>query len=316
MGDMLSNDLLKELVDGCDISGYVLVGGYSRQMSKNKKPYMSGNLEAGVTIPFKIWNNKPAFSHFDNQDLSGQIVYIDAEVNIYEGSKSLIISSVSIVKDARDSSGNPLKPEDFLSTIYNIDSYWSALRNIIEKHCSEEGLEIFDTMFDESPDLKERFLVEFAACSHHDNVKSGLLAHTTKVTKMATILSLYPNLTARITPDLLFLGCAFHDIGKTWEYTNGVIIEEGRLLSHNTLGVLLLEVQEEKIKRLKGDTFYYNLLAIVAQHHGEYGEPPRTIASQVIHMLDLLESSFTDMSQMVADTPAGEQIIYDGRRLI
>lgn len=314
MGILKKEDIIA-LGNGEYVSGYVLMGNYTKQMSKNKSPYLAGSLECLGTMQFKVWSNAVAFQVLSGAEMFGKILQIEAEVNEYGGSKSLIISYARL-EDNPAVDGVPLKSEDFMSSVYDVNLYWKTLEGILSKHCSAEGIQIFNAVFNDNPSIKERFLVEFAACSHHDNVKSGLLAHTTKVTKIATILSLYPYILQRVSPDLLFLGCALHDIGKIREYTSGTVIDEGKILSHNTFGVLMLEGVRELICKLKGETFYYQLLSIVVQHHGEYGERPRTLAAQIVHMLDLLESNLTSLNTEAQETSSNDPIIYDGYRLV
>lgn len=307
-------DLLKQ-AEGSAFHGLALMGAYSKQATKNGGSYLAGSVECGATIPFKVWSNKSAYGVLTESELSGKIVEISGEVNEYGGAKSIIISNLTeIAEGSRKDDGTLITKQDFLATVYDADKYWASLENLIKRYCSEEAVEIFYDIFDD--ELKEDFLVEFAASFHHDNVKSGLLAHSTKVTKIATVMSLYPYILQRVSPDLLFLGCAIHDIGKIREYSCGVVNDTGKVLSHCTLGILLLERSEELIRKLKGGTFYNQLMAVIAQHHGDYGEPPRTLAAQIIHMLDLMESNLTSINEMCRDANAGEQIIYDGRRLM
>ena len=83
-----------------------------------------------------------------------------------------------------------------------------------------------------------------------------------------------------------------HDIGKIYEYTNGVIKGNGLIVSHNTFGVEMLSKHKDFIVEKKNEEFYYRLLAIIVQHHGEFGENPRSVEAFMIHMVDYLESSF------------------------
>ena len=54
----------------------------------------------------------------------------------------------------------------------------------------------------------------------------------------------------------------------------------------------------------------YFILSIVSCHHGEYGEPPRTVAAYVVHLLDKLESGLTGLSDKLEQSE-GERISYD-----
>ena len=105
-------------------------------------------------------------------------------------------------------------------------------------------------------------------------------------------MKLYPNIVQVVDNDLFALGSAIHDIGKIYEYTNGIIQGSGLIVSHHTFGVELLTKHKEFIISKKGEEFYYRLLAIIEQHHGEFEETPRAVEAFLIHMVDYLESSF------------------------
>ena len=127
---------------------------------------------------------------------------------------------------------------------------------------------------------------------------------------------MYPNITSKVNKDLLYLGCAIHDIGKVYEYNNGLISSQGKFISHLTSGILLLDKYREDIVMLMGEDFFYSLMSIVSQHHGEYGEKPRTIAAYVIHILDLLDTNLTTLDLSCESIEKGEQVKFDGLTLI
>lgn len=105
-------------------------------------------------------------------------------------------------------------------------------------------------------------------------------------------MKLYPNINKVVDNDLFALGATIHDIGKIYEYTNGVIEGNGLLVSHTTFGVEMLSKNKDFIVSLKSEEFYYRLLSIIQQHHGEFGEKPRTVEAYLVHMADYMESSF------------------------
>ena len=163
--------------------------------------------------------------------------------------------------------------------------------------------------------VEDSFKNEFAAVSHHDACRSGLLAHTTKVVRMASMIKQYPEILKRVSSDLLFIGCALHDIGKVFEYNNGAISNLGKSLSHHTFGVIILLDNKELICSSMGESFFYSLLAVVEQHHGEYAEHPRTVASYVIYQLDNLDSRLTSLNSLLAESD-GDVVQYDGYKMI
>ena len=78
------------------------------------------------------------------------------------------------------------------------------------------------------------------------------------------------------------------------------------------IGIYMLEKHREEIINLKGEDFYYSLISIISQHHGEYGEAPRTVAAYVIHQLDCLDSTLTLLDEV---SMADGQISFNSMKL-
>lgn len=307
--NILKKEELMTKMDGEFIKGYVLIKSYTKQPTKNGGSYIGGVLEAVGSMQFKVWSNADCFEDLDKYDYSDCICFVSGKVNIYNGSYSLVIETCRAIKDGDEG----LSKSDFFEEKYSAESYWKNLMVTLEKNVSAEAMQVFNLIVTE--DVKERFCTEFAAVSHHDNCRSGLLAHTAKIVKMCNIIKVYHNIVSRVSIDLLFVGAALHDIGKIEEYSNGVISDLGKIVSHNILGIMKIEENKDKIVELKGEEFYYGLASIIATHHGEYGEPPRTVGSYVIHLIDCLESNLTSVNQLLESVGEDGQIIVGGLKL-
>lgn len=274
---------LEKYVDGQVIETIVFIKSYAIRVTKNNSKFADGMLEMKGSVPFKVWSGT-TLDELEKYDYQNLICHIEAKVNEYNGTKGLIINNIKALEEGT------YNPSDFFEEKYNSSAYWEALCKLVGKHCSPSGVNIFKKVFS---GIEDRFKVEFAARSHHDAVRSGLMAHTYKVSYIISrIIKLYPNIMKVVDTDVLFLGAVCHDIGKIYEYTNGIIQGSGLILSHNIFGVEMLSSNKDFIINEKGEEFYYRLLAIIAQHHGEYGEPPRAVEAFLIYMVDNLESKF------------------------
>lgn len=287
---MITRKDIEKMVDGQVFETVGLVKSYAVRPTKTNSKYLDGTLELKGSVSFKVWAGD-LLDELERCEYQGTICHIKGKVNEYQGKKSVILSDVKALENGA------YAPEDFFEEKYNITAYVDGLSKAMEKNCSEEALTLYTKIMG---DIYDRFTVEFAARGHHDAVKSGLLVHTYKVICLvARTVKIYPALLSHIDKDLLYLGTFCHDIGKIYEYTNGAIIGNGLLVSHNTFGVEMLASYKNDIIKLKGEDFYYRLLAIVQQHHGEWGERPRTLEAYIIHMLDNVESKFQAINEVL-----------------
>ena len=279
--------LVKEMLeashtDGERVDGEILVQSYGVQKTKFDKEYLSGVLMAGTTIPFKVWNNFTAFQTMKDTDLSGKVVHITGAYSLYKDSVSISIETITESTTAQ--------VDDFLEVRYNAEAYGNALKTIVQQNVSEKGMSLANKVLFENEKVWQRFTTEFAARTHHDCFKSGLLAHTYKVTSLMTVvLNLYG---AKLChnqdeKDLYVLGALFHDIGKIDEYNIGNVTRKS-IVTHQYLGVEYLD--KDFIVSTYNEEWYYHLVSIILQHHGEWGMPPKSIGAKIVHQVDLLES--------------------------
>lgn len=307
---MLCKEDLSEFNNGMYVDGCVLMQSMQILPTKNGGQYISGNFQAKGQVAYKVWSSDTAFGKLSTHkdEYIGNVCRIRGKVDNYGGILSVIISDLDVV-DINEGSVNKV---DFMEDVYDASQWEDTLFKVLRNYCSEEVVTLFENII---ALYRDNFLYEFAAVSHHDNCKSGLLAHTTKVVRLATLIKMYPEIMNRVSPDLLFIACALHDIGKIMEYESGAMSEEGLVLSHHTFGVLILSENRDEIVEKKGKDFYNQLLAVVEQHHGEYGERPRTVASYVIHLLDNLEAKLASLNSLLSDSN-GNMIMYDGYKLV
>lgn len=279
---------LDSMIDGQVIEGMIYVKSYAVRPTKSGNKYIDGVAEMKGTVTFKVWSGV-AFDEMDRHDYQGLVCYVTAKVNEYNGNKGLVLTTIRALEEgAYDVS-------EFFEERYNTEAYWKAMRDLVAGSCSAEALEIYDEVF---RGIENRFKVEFAARTHHDAVRSGLLAHTYKVAYiMSCVIRNYSFIVSRCSVDALILGCCFHDIGKIYEYSNGVIVGSGLVVSHNTFGVEYLAGFKSFIVDRKGEEFYYRLVSVIVQHHGEFGERPRSVEAFLVHMADYLESSFQGVNE-------------------
>lgn len=284
---------LLEVSSGTHVEGVCLIKDYSVCHTKTGSEFIKGTLTSGeATLSFKAWSNSNAFNKLKAEDYTLVPTFIVGNGDFYNGVTSVILQDVEAV-EGFDSS-------DFLPSLYDIDAYWNGLKDMVYKALTEKGKTIANAILFENQRVADRFKVEFAAKSHHDNCKGGLLVHTYKVV-MYTIsfVSTYFKGYSSDFKDLLIIGALVHDIGKIDEMDFGVYTDSS-IITHRILGLKYVEANAELIKTQYSEHWLQELEAIIVQHHDEFGDEARTIGAYIIFQADLLDSRLTLIQQSVA----------------
>ena len=286
--NVITSDMLKGGKKGQGVAGLILCRSYSVSLTKSGKEYIQGTMQSGIEIPFKAWGNAEAFVKLKNEEYAGQVCLIQGTFDDYGGTFSLIIQDINAV-DMTDLSL-------FLPERYNADIYWNGLVNLVKANVSEKGFAIANETLFANEEVANAFKIEFAASGHHDNCKSGLLAHTYKVVYYVTnVIQMYPNLaeTADVK-DILWLGALFHDIGKTKEMKLGVY-QPCSKVTHRYLGIEM--VNKAHFVETYGEDRWLDLVSIFLQHHGEYEDKCKTALAYIVHKADCFDADMTFLAQ-------------------
>lgn len=274
------------------VKGEALLRSADFRKTRKDDTFVVGSLStSNGDADYKIWSGKlQASIESDPNKYVGSVVNILGKVDEYQGNKSVTIEDAELTgKD----------PKGYMKSKYNIEDNKAEFLNFMQGNLTEDGAKIFVALIEK---VKDTFFTEFASITvHHDNVMGGLTAHSMKCVKVLdAIIPFYPNIQGRVLDkDLVYIGTALHDMGKAIEYKSGSISSVGRLLSHRTLATEVAARMKKSIVTLKGEEWYYRLLAIFEQHHGEFEETPRTVEAYLVHKVDMLESSVTDIEQAV-----------------
>ena len=291
--------------NGDAVSGIILLKDVVRATTKNGKPFFHGSVCSGTDVSFKAWDNSEAFKMLEREDLAGKVVYISGNWNEYMGVFSIILDTVMTNAELV-----AIDPMNFIESKYNIDAYWSGLQNIMKSTLTEKGMLLANKFLFENEEVANDFKVEFAAKSHHDNCKAGLLAHTYKVCYLMQVtLNLYKDI---VDKDLVMLGVLLHDIGKIKEMHMGVY-QPCSKVTHRFLGIEMLD--KDLIVENYGEDWYYELVSIMLQHHGEWGDPCKTVSARLVNLVDEFEAKAMLIKQAVDISDNCGTINIDGQYL-
>lgn len=291
--------------NGDVVSGIILLKDVVRATTKNGKPFFHGSVCSGTDVSFKAWDNSEAFKMLEREDLAGKVVYISGNWSEYMGVTSIILDTVMTNAELV-----AIDPMNFIESKYNIDAYWSGLQNIMKSTLTEKGMLLANKFLFENEEVANAFKVEFAAKRHHDNCKAGLLAHTYKVCYLMQVtLNLYKDI---VDKDLVMLGVLLHDIGKIKEMHMGVY-QPCSKVTHRFLGIEMLD--KDLIVENYGEDWYYELVSIMLQHHGEWGDPCKTVSARLVNLVDEFEAKAMLIKQAVDISDNCGTINIDGQYL-
>jgi 3'-5' exoribonuclease len=253
--------------------------------SKNGKPYLSLLLSDSTgDLEGRVWDNAEDLSATFSE---GSIVAVGGKLNVFQNRHQLVIDHlIPLPSDkAKVEDYLPQGLEDTEALFAKLIHYFESLTNPWVK---ELGLKLLN-----DPEIAPRYKVCPAAKTIHHAFIGGLLTHSVQLCDLIeAVLPLYPG----IDRNLMLFGAAFHDFGKIFELNyQGKLgyTDEGRLVGHIAIGVVLVDRKIREIADFPKE-LEYHLKHLILSHHGklEHGSPkrPHTLESELLHQLDHLDS--------------------------
>jgi len=250
-----------------------------------------GNNFLNITVSDKTGNIKGVI--WDRVDdisagiASGDFVQVQGTVSEYKGILQLVVKKMASIP------ADSVNPSDFLpATRRDIDKMFLRLLKITASMEAEHLKKLFEAFFNDT-DFVRKFKNAPAAKKMHHAYIGGLLEHTLSMALLADrIVEHYSG----VDRDLLLAGAILHDIGKIREFNYKYSIDysdEGRLLSHIVIGIMMLDEKLEEIEEFPKDQAVL-LRHMIVSHHGtrEFGspEPPKTIEAVLLNYIDEIDS--------------------------
>lgn len=282
-------DLEKATERGLRTSGAVYILSEPQLRSGKKDDYMVGKfVNKNQEVEFKIWNEPIFKTVLEN----GTGVY-EAEVvgSEFNNQIYLTVQNIEVQKNDKLSKHDflPSVEKDRVEEIFN-----GAKEHLTKLGVSEKCWELLDEITN-SEIIGNRFWIEGAATSHHDNVIRGLAHHSSKMLRILAVLIDNDDYLKKHA-DLLTIGTFLHDIGKVFEY-NDLEMSEYWYANHRARGIEYLAEFKDKIIEAYDEKFYRQLQSVIIGHHGDYGDRPTTVACAIVHYVDTIESQVTDLVQ-------------------
>lgn len=307
-------------------SSYTLNGvmlDCEQRLTKANAVYFSGTLlyrdgNENKKVGFKVWGDTSAAVTLVGLDLTKIRQYFFTVMGAAKTYNDIVEIHISNL-DIQRSDLTPTEFSAYLPARVSAQDCESVYIALFQNGLSQKGADFLNNEIIKKTDIISRFYTEFAARSHHDNAVHGLLNHSTKVLRTVNfILKVYPNLhklgiglNEEDTKDLFLLGAFLHDLGKIWEMNYGTYTDVKSRVTHRILGVEWAVGLKDTIISAYSEEWYYDFLAILSQHHGEYAEPCKSVFSYIIHLADNLDSKLTVLSEIIEDQGKPAKIYID-----
>ena len=286
---------VKDIKENDLIEGAFLVKSKVTGQTRQGSPFLTLTLaDKTGKVDAKVWENVEGISSLFKE---GDIVEITGQVNTYRNRMQIQIQQLKRNESALDPAvfleTTPKDTSQMLSELKDLAARIKNrhLRALVDSFLADHG---FISQFKKAP----------AAKVFHHSYLGGLLEHTLSVTQLAVMAAEhYPDLDG----DLLLTGAILHDIGKIDELSFERTIDysdQGRLLGHIVLGVMMLEKKVNPIKDFPPE-LAMRLKHLILSHHGEFdfGSPkrPKFLEAFALHLIDDLDAKINGLGRLLKE---------------
>lgn len=283
---------------GKKITCKAFISQFSIQTASNNKEFAKGfiNDKAGNKINFINWQQT---TFTDAPDVFGAQVTGELEYNDFVKGLQFKITSV----DQIFSNGSQL---DWVPEVKSQAENFERFQELITSTASAKAIPHFNKIMQFDKFANNLYFNAMGSLNNHDAMKGGLAHHTNKVMSYAqTMINHHPESYTQDEKDILMIGIFIHDWGKmlVHSYDMKKSVQERHFLEHRVLLMEYLylnqvdwleEIATEYSPRLRDE-----LIAIIMQHHGIYGERPLTKLAYIAHKADSLDAEITNAMENI-----------------
>jgi 3'-5' exoribonuclease len=284
-----------------NINDIFLASDKQLRTNKNGNLYLMLKLsDRSGTITGMMWNaSDQAYRGFDN----GDYVQVEGTTQFYNGALQMIVNHVEKARHGE------VAEEDFLQLASaDIDKLAARVAELLREIKNVHLRDLAECYL-----MDEQFMAKFcsapAGVKNHHAYRGGLLEHVLSLMEVVRVVCpRYPQLDA----ELLMAGAFLHDLGKIDELhydRDRGYTDEGQLVGHVVMGVVMLDQKIREAERLSGETFppelAMQLKHLVVSHHGQYdfGSPklPMTLEAIALTQLDNLDAKIHSFAQLIEE---------------
>lgn len=272
---------------------HVQLSSVTKEITQGGKPYLSVEIaDSGQKQKVKFWNDSQAFR------------VISAEADMMREAAMELDASFSVSQYGLDANTPSLRTLDAAEEAALFagdaefqklnDANWNFVVSVVQA-MKVEPIELVASALLAAHG--EEFRRAAAAFGNHHARRGGLLEHTSQMLRCAQALA---PLYAEVTPDLLYAGILFHDLGKIVESDypeRGFAAEHvlaGELMGHIAIGAQMIRNFWREIHGEGEKALLMHLTHLILSHHGqlEWGSPvePKTPEAVLLHQIDMIDS--------------------------
>lgn len=274
--------------------GSFLLQGMSISKTRNDSDMLQGSIivRGGASIRFVCFDNLIVSQFKENGVTSIYVSDGDITIQDYNGGLSAKLEGI------RGLSAD-YNPAEFMEVI-DPSKNAHEIGTLVRKLMTEKGAQLTLYMLsDQGKELSVAMAAQYGG--YHDGKVGGLLNHIRKLLRYAEVAMAEYELLNTMSPeerDLVVLGLVVHDFGKMLELKNGAYTDIS-IVPHTYLGIEIISKYKDLIEQTYTEMFYRELQAIILEHHGEFGERPKTVYAYLVHVIDLLDSKVSGLQRKV-----------------
>ncbi len=295
---MQPQQTIKEIQANTEVIGIFLLGSSAQLQSRNGPFWKLELRDATGSIEAKIWS--PLSLEFTELS-SGSFIHIQGRTSLFRDQIQLSIDKMHLLDEESIAEldlslfmpASPRPAEDM----------WEELLALCKKEFTHAPWRKLVMSVLKDKEISLAFKRAPAAKGVHHAYMGGLLEHTLSVMQVCLRLSdQYPDLDRQV----VLAGALFHDMGKIWELSGGMVTDytdEGRLLGHMELALEHLYpfmqksgLEPELIRHLKH---------LILSHHGSYefgsARLPQTPEAMLLHYADNIDAKMAQCRHIFAD---------------
>lgn len=292
--------------------GSFLLQGMSISKTRNDSDMLQGSIivRGGASIRFVCFDNVIVSQFKENGVTTIYVSDGDVTIQDYNGGLSAKLEGIR----GLSADYNPAEFMEIIDPSKNAHEIGALVRKLM----TEKGAQLtLHMLSDRGKELSVAMAAQYGG--YHDGKVGGLLNHIRKLLRYAEVAMTEYELLHTMSPeerDLVVLGLVVHDFGKILELKNGAYTEIS-IVPHTYLGIEIISKYKELIEQTYNEMFYRELQAIILEHHGEFGERPKTVYAYLVHVIDLLDSRVSGLQRKVEGLELGDttNVAFDNYKL-